>query len=91
MTEREIQVVQELNSTDVLAYKYKDAARVLGLSYGSLRNEMIRDEIHPLTGWKLISRDELIRWVREREHKPVPRTRAKRIDVRVPDGVALTE
>ena len=90
MTVAEVRVVDELRDSDVLVYNYKDAGRVIGLSYGSVRNEMIRGNIRSLEGWKLISRDELIRWIRQREKKPSPRKRAKRIDGRTSEPVSVT-
>jgi hypothetical protein len=91
MNDGEIKIVTELQANDVLAYNYEDAGRVLGLSYGTIRNEMIRGHIRPLNcQYKLIARDELIRWVKEREDKPTPRKRAKRVNAPA-NSIVLTE
>ena len=82
MNDSEVRIVDELKASDVLAFNFQDAARVIGLSYGSLRNEMIRGHIRPLDcQYKLVSRDELIRWITDREHKPTARKRAEWIHV----------
>ncbi len=74
---RGLHLLERLEESGKLSYNFKNAAAVLDLSYSTLWREMSQGNLHPMEGIKLISREELIRWVRERSPKVVPRTRSK--------------
>jgi hypothetical protein len=61
--EKQIQVIAELQASDILAFNFTNAARVVGLSYDSIHREIIRGHLRPLTTYKLIAKTELLRWL----------------------------
>jgi len=79
--ETAVRLIDRIEEADRLAYNLTCAAYALCISKRTLRREIIRGHIRILDcNLKLIARDELVRWVRERTPKPVPRRRAKRIN-----------
>ena len=59
-------IVDRVHRSDKVAYNFTNAAAMLDISYKTLWREMVRGYLRPLEGLKLISRDELLRWARQR-------------------------
>jgi len=74
---RALRIVDRVEQADKVAYNYSHAAAVLDISYKTLWREIARGELHPIEGVKLIARDELLRWARERTRAVAPRTRSR--------------
>jgi hypothetical protein len=67
MDEWGLKVVDEIESDEKLAYHLKDAARVLDISYSSIRREIKRRKLTPTKTLNLLPKDELVRYLREEE------------------------
>jgi hypothetical protein len=65
MNENSLVVVKEFQAIDRLAFKQGEAAKQLGLSRNSLVHEIQRRKIFPMKTYKLISKEELIRYCQE--------------------------
>ena len=73
---RALRIVDRVERSDKVAYNFTNAAAVLDISYKTLWREVARGYLHPMEGLKLISRDELLRWARERTRTVSPRARS---------------
>jgi hypothetical protein len=65
MGEEALIIAENIEASDRLAYKLKDAAAMIGISYGSLRNEIKRGKIFPTQTFNVIAKEELLRYLRE--------------------------
>ena len=72
---RALRIVDRIERSDKVAYNYTNAAAVVDISYKTLWREVARGYLHPMEGLKLVSRDELLRWARERTRAVSPRSR----------------
>jgi hypothetical protein len=86
MDEWTLKVARRVESSDKLAFNLKNAAFLLDISYSSLRREIKRRKICPTPTLKLITRDELLRYLNEEEQLarrlkrgPVPRPTPRRL------------
>lgn len=58
-------MIEQVEKCDRLAFKQKEAARLLDLSYPSIRKEILRRKIFPTKSLKLITKAELLRYLAE--------------------------
>ena len=71
-----LRIVDRIERSDKVAYNFTNAAAVLDISYKTLWREIARGYLHPMENLKLISRDELLRWARQRTPSVSPRARS---------------
>jgi hypothetical protein len=60
-----ITVIERVEQSEKLAFKQRNAADILEISERTLRNEIARRKIFPTQTLRLISREELLRYLRE--------------------------
>lgn len=65
--EDELEVVRTITAEDRLAYSMETTARLLDLSYASIRREIARGKLHITRTFKLITKRELLRYLDEEE------------------------
>jgi hypothetical protein len=58
-------VIERVERSDKLAFKQRNAAAIIQISERSLRNEIVRRKIFPTKTFRLISKEELLRYLRE--------------------------
>jgi hypothetical protein len=63
--ERLLASVEALQGTNQQAWNLKDGAAILGLHYDSVRKEVRRRKLIPTDTFKLLTKEELLRYLRE--------------------------
>jgi hypothetical protein len=65
MDEETLSAIRKVEASEKLAFQQRHAAELLDISARSLRNEIARRKIFPTRTLRLISKEELIRYLRE--------------------------
>lgn len=82
LSEDEFFIVQRIERSDRLAYRQQEAAELLGISRSTICREIAHGKIVPTKTLRLITREELLRYLREevrlaRHKRRVPRSEYK--------------
>lgn len=67
MIENATSVEERVKESDQFAFRLQAAARLLGISYSSLRREIQRRKIFVMPSLKLVSKKEILRYIEEEE------------------------
>lgn len=65
MDEEKLMVLRQVEGSEKLAFRQPEAANLLGISLRSLCNEIARKKIIPTKTFRLIAKEELVRYLRD--------------------------
>jgi Helix-turn-helix domain len=81
-------IVERVEASDQIAFKFQDAAKITGISIRTLHRLMANKLIRPVRDIHVIAKEELLRFLHERSNV---QTKRKRIDAPKPTRTKISE